>query len=255
MTDRVWDKFLTDRDKEVFGAAGYGQRAGFGERPIILVIDINYNFTGDKPEPILDSIKKWPNSCGEEAWESMTYTKRLLETARKKGLPVVYTTGDMREDGWDRGSWAWKNNRTGEWRSGQDLPQTNLDGNDINHEIAPAPQDIVIRKLKPSAFHGTPLSSFLTQFKADSILMVGTTTSGCVRASVLDAFSENYRVTLVEEGCFDRSQASHAINLCDMQAKYADVVGTDEVIEYIDGLPDDLFDLPRGTALSQQGAR
>ena len=76
--------------------------------------------------------------------------------------------------------------------------------------------------------------------------MVGTTTSGCVRASALDAFSENYHVTLAEEGCFDRSQASHAINLCDMNAKYADVISTDQVIEYIDSLEAGLFNLPSG---------
>ena len=244
MNEPVWNKFLTERDKQVFGDAGYGQRAGFGERPVILVIDVNYNFTGDKPEPILDSIKRWPNSCGEDAWESMTHIKRLIESGRAKGIPVIYTTGIMRPDGWDRASWSWKNKRTAEWRSNEH--GTNLDGNDINSEIAPEPQDIVVKKLKPSGFHGTPLNAFLNNFHADSILMVGTTTSGCVRASVLDAFSENYRVTLVEEGCFDRSEASHAINLCDMNAKYADVVGVDEVIGYIDGLEDGLFELPRG---------
>ena len=242
----MWTKFLTERDKEVFGAAGYGERAGFGERPVILVVDVNYNFTGDKPEPILDSIKRWPNSCGEDAWESMRHIRSLIEAGRAKGIPVIYTTGTMRSDGWDRGSWAWKNSRTGEWRSQHEGHKSNLDGNEINPEIAPAPQDIIIRKLKPSGFHGTPLSSFLTNLKADSIIMVGTTTSGCVRASVIDAFSENYHVALVEEGCFDRSEASHAINLCDMNAKYADVIGVDETIGYIESLPDDLFDLPRG---------
>ncbi len=251
MKEPIWNQFLTERDKQVFGAAGYGERAGFGERPAIVVIDVNYNFTGDRPEPILDSIKTWPNSCGEEAWESMRYIKRLIEAGRNKGIPVIYTTASMRTDGWDRGSWAWKNNRTGEWRAGDD-PRSNLDGNQINPEIAPAPQDIVIEKLKPSAFHGTPLSSFLTNLKADSILMVGTTTSGCVRASVLDAFSENFRTTLVEEGCFDRSEASHAINLCDMNAKYADLVSTDEAVAYIESLPDGLFDLPPGVPMSEQ---
>lgn len=244
MGERIWDAFLTERDKEVFGAAGYGESAGFGERPAIVVIDVNYNFTGDKCEPILDSIRRWPNSCGEDAWNALPHIRKLLDAAREKGLPVIYTTGDMREDGWDRAAWSWKNKRTGEWRSGG--ARTNLDGNEINREIAPAPRDIVIKKLKPSAFHGTPMSSFLTNLRADSVIMVGTTTSGCVRATVLDAFSENYRVALVEEGCFDRSQASHAINLCDMHAKYADVVGVDAVVEYIESLPDELFDLPPG---------
>jgi maleamate amidohydrolase len=162
MEERVWDAFLTARDKEVFAAAGYGQRAGFGQRPAILVIDVNYNFTGDHPEPILDSIKRWPNSCGEDAWEAMGYIKRLLDAARDQGLPVIYTTGDRRLDGWDRGSWAWKNNRTGQWKTPTEVEQREIDGNDITHVIAPMPQDIVIRKLKPSAFHGTPLLSFLT---------------------------------------------------------------------------------------------
>ena len=246
MAEYVWDKFLTERDKQVFEAAGYGQRAGFGKRPAILVIDVNYNFTGDRPEPILDSIKRWPNSCGEDAWEALGYIKRLLDAARAKGLPVIYTTGERRVDGWDRGSWAWKNNRTSQWKAPHELTQTQFDGNEITHEIAPMPQDIVIKKLKPSAFHGTPLNSFLTQLQADSLILVGTTTSGCVRASVLDAFSENYRLTLAEEGCFDRSQASHAINLCDMNAKYADVVSTEECITYIQSLPDGLFELPAG---------
>ena len=115
MAEPVWNKFLTERDKLVFDAAGYGQRAGFGERPAVVVIDVNYNFTGDKPEPILESIKRWPNSCGEDGWESMRHIKKLLDAANKKGLPVIYTTASMRADGWDRGSWAWKNNRTGEW--------------------------------------------------------------------------------------------------------------------------------------------
>ena len=246
MTERVWDKFLTERDKQVFSGAGYGQTAGLGDRPVVIVIDVNYHFTGDKDEPILDSIKKWPNSCGEDAWTALPHIKRLLDAARAKGVPVIYTTAAFRPDGWDRGSWDWKNNRVGDWKPDAEVRQSNLDGNTINHEVEPHPQDIVIEKLKPSAFHGTPLNSFLTNFKADSVILVGTTTSGCVRASVLDAFSENYRVALAEEGCFDRSQASHAINLCDMNAKYADVISTDDVIDYIDGLDDGLFDLPRG---------
>jgi len=76
--------------------------------------------------------------------------------------------------------------------------------------------------------------------------VTGTTTSGCVRATVLDAFSNNFRVTIAEEACFDRSEASHAINLCDMQAKYADVLPVDEVKRYLTSLPKGLFDLPRG---------
>ena len=84
----------------------------------------------------------------------------------------------------------------------------------------------MIYKQKPSGFFGTNMTSYLTLLGCDSVIVTGTTTSGCVRATVLDAFSLNYRIALAEEGCFDRSQASHAINLCDMNAKYADVVKT-----------------------------
>ncbi len=95
----------------------------------------------------------------------------------------------------------------------------------------------MIYKQKPSGFFGTNMASYLTLLGCDSVIVTGTTTSGCVRATVLDAFSLNYRIALAEEGCFDRSQASHAINLCDMNAKYADVVKTSEVLEFFDTLP------------------
>ena len=180
MDQPVWSKFLTARDTAVFHNAGYGSRQEFGNRPVLLVIDVNYAFYGDKREPILDSIKRWRNSWGED---------------------VVGTAA---------------------------IP--NVDGNDIIAEIAPGPHDIVIRRQKPSVFFGTNLTSYLTLPDCHSLIVTGTTTSGCVRASVVDASSLNYRVSLAEEGCFDRSQASHATNLCDMNAKYADVVKTSEVL-------------------------
>ena len=89
-------------------------------------------------------------------------------------------------------------------------------------------------KQKPSAFFATPLLSYLIERAIDTLLVTGVSTSGCVRATVIDAFSYNYRVAVVEEGCYDRSQASHAINLCDMNAKYADVVSLEKAIGYID---------------------
>jgi nicotinamidase-related amidase len=243
MSEPVWTKFLTERDKAVFAAAGYGERGGFGKRPALLVVDVNYAFCGDKSEPILESIKRWRNSCGEESWPAVAAIKSLIDKAHEKGLPVIYTTGVRREDNWDSGSWSWKNSRGGERPK---VAATNRDGNEIVDEIAPAPQDIVILKQKPSGFFGTNMSSYLTLLGCDSVIVTGTTTSGCVRATVLDAFSLNYRVALAEEGCFDRSQASHAINLCDMNAKYADVVKTSEVLTFFDSLPADMFDLPKG---------
>ncbi|HTV88366.1 MAG TPA: isochorismatase family protein [Stellaceae bacterium] len=245
MSGRVWDRFLTERDREVFAAGGFGARAGFGKRPVLVVIDVNWAFCGERPEPILQSIRKWRTSCGEEAWVALDHIKQLIDAAHAKGLPVIYTTGEGRADKWDRGSWSWKSSRGGEAGGG---PGSNLDPNEIVAPIAPAPQDIIVKKQKPSGFFGTSLAAYLTLFGADSLIVTGTTTSGCVRATVVDAFNLNYRVTLAEEGCFDRSEASHAVSLCDMHAKYADVIPAAEVLAHIAGLPQGLFELPSGQA-------
>ena len=246
MLEPIWSRFLTERDQAVFAASGYGARGGFGKRPALLIIDVNWAFCGDKPEPILESIKRWRNSCGEDAWVALPYIKSLIDKCRQKGVPVIYPTGARRADNWDGGSWLWKNARGGEDTSGR-LRGSNLDGNQIVTPIAPGPRDIVVYKQKPSGFFGSNLASYLTLLGCDSVIVTGTTTSGCVRATVLDAFSLNYRIALAEEGCFDRSQASHAINLCDMNAKYADVVKTSEVLAFLDQLPSNMFDLPKGT--------
>jgi nicotinamidase-related amidase len=252
MAEPIWNKFLTERDKAVFGNSGYGARQGFGKRPALIIIDVNWAFCGDKREPILESIKRWRNSCGEDAWDALPYIKKLIDKCHDKGVPVIYTTGVRREDNWDTGSWGWKNSRNSEDKS---VPVPNLDANEIAAPIAPGPKDIVVLKQKPSGFFGTNMASYLTLLGCDSVIVTGTTTSGCVRATVLDAFSLNYRITLAEEGCFDRSQASHAINLCDMNAKYADVVKTSEVLELINALPSGQYDLPAGNTVPETGRK
>src|SRR5438445_336369 len=92
MAEPSWNQFLTERDKQVFDAAGYGARAGFGHRPALLVIDVNYNFCGDRSEPILESIKRWRNSCGAEAWDGVARIRELIDVAHAQGVPVIYTT-------------------------------------------------------------------------------------------------------------------------------------------------------------------
>ena len=249
MSEPIWNQFLTERDRAVFSASGYGARGGFGKRPALLVIDVNWAFCGERKEPILDSIKKWRNSCGEDAWIALDYIKPLIDSAHGKGIPVIYTTGIRRNDNWDAGSWGWKNARNNEDVAAP--VATNLDGNEIVTPIAPGAQDIVVYKQKPSGFFGTNLASYLTLLGCDSVIVTGTTTSGCIRATVLDAFSLNYRVAIAEEGCFDRAQASHAINLCDMNAKYADVVKTAEVLAFFETLPEGQYDLPKGTGAAR----
>lgn len=247
-TERIWDAYLTERDKAVFAASGFGATAEWGKRPALLIIDVNYAFCDEGPRPILESIRKWRTSCGEDAWEAMPVLQRLIETCRGKGIPVIYTTGTRRADNWDSGSWSWKNSRRVE-EARPILTSDGRDGNEIVDAIAPGPRDIVVLKQKPSGFAGTPLQSYLQLLGCDSVIVTGTTTSGCVRATVLDAFSLNYRVTVVEDGCFDRSQASHAINLCDMHAKYANVYPSQVVIDHLNTLSQGLFDLPSGAGM------
>ena len=105
MSEPIWNKFLTERDKAVFKTSGYGARGGFGKRPALLIIDVNYAFCDERPMPILESIKRWRNSCGEDAWPGVAVIKRLVLAARERGVPVIYTTGNPRPDQWNRGSW------------------------------------------------------------------------------------------------------------------------------------------------------
>jgi len=248
----VWDAYLSERDRHIFGGAGYGQRAGFGERPVVLVIDVNYNFVGDRREPIEDSIKRWRNSCGAEGWTGVEHIATLLEAARARGLPIIYSTGNPpRADGFDSGRWSDKNSRRSEDLSASSAAER-VKGNTIAAPIAPHPEDIVIEKNKPSVFFGTLLAAYLTDLQADSIIACGTTTSGCVRATVVDGFSFNYRMSVVEECTFDRGQASHAISLFDLHQKYADVVSLAETITFLAGLPEGLFDA-RMPALRARG--
>ena len=114
MSEPIWNQYLTQRDQAVFAASGYGARGGFGKRPALLIIDVNWAFCGDKREPILESIKRWRNSCGEDAWDALPYIKKLIDKCHDKGVPVIYTTGVRREDNWDNGSWSWKNGRSDE---------------------------------------------------------------------------------------------------------------------------------------------
>lgn len=233
-----WDDVLDDTDRAVFQAAGWGRRAGFGKRPAIIVIDVNYNFAGDNDDPVLDSIKRWRYACGPEAWtRSIPAIQRILEVSRRKRLPIIYTTNPRRPDGFDLGVWNDKS-----YRSTDVVDVMGHKGNDIVDEVAPVDGDIFIEKRKPSAFFGTPLMSHLSMLRADSIILFGSTTSGCVRATAVDAISYDLKVTIPHEAAFDRSQLSHKVALMDVHMKYADVTDTDDVVQYLESLESGLFD-------------
>lgn len=228
MKQRIWDRYLEKESSSLFMKAGFGQLTGMGERPAFLIIDVTYGFTGDAPEPVHESIKKYPFSCGEVSWKAIGHIRKLLDTARKRQIPVLYTVIEG-EKGISNQNVAVK---------GTLFDHPNLKkgekGTQIVNEIAPIQGERVISKKKPSAFFGTPLVTYLTEHQVDTLIVTGCTTSGCVRATVVDAFSYNYQVIVPEEAVFDRVEVSHAISLFDMQQKYADVVSVKTCIEYLE---------------------
>ncbi|CAH1665725.1 Nicotinamidase-related amidase [Hyphomicrobiales bacterium] len=231
MTKRIWDDFLTERDKQVYAQAGYGKRGGFGKRPALFIIDVQYNFCGDKPEDILEGLKQYRTHCGPEAWAAVEHIVPLLELAHEKNIPVFYTESARRPDMIDSGVQVGKNHRGAE--------KTSTEGTHATQTVAPlAPrtQDIRIGKRKPSCFFGTIFMSHLNFFDVDTLILTGCTTSGCLRATAVDAYSYNFKVVIPEETAFDRFQASHAINLFDLNCKYADVIPSTEVKDYLGGL-------------------
>jgi maleamate amidohydrolase len=153
----------------------------------------------------------------------------LLAAARPAGVPVFYTTQQADARSTLVGGWGRKNSRVADDHD----QERSAFGVQIVNEIAPLTEDIVIVKDKPSAFFGTPLVSYLNELRVDTVVVAGGTTSGCVRASVIDAFSFNYTVVVVEEACFDRAPVSHAVNLFEIQAKYADVVPAADAANYL----------------------
>lgn len=225
-------KVFPPEDLAVMAAAGYGQSMGYGQRPALMVIDATWAFCGDRPQPVLQAIERWPNACGHASWDAIAQIAPLLKAFRRMRWPVIYTVGQWRADRWDMGSWLWKHGGSQQEASG--LRTYDRDPNEVVTPLRPEPDDLIIAKQKPSAFFGTPLQSHLTLLGCDSLIVTGGATSGCVRATVVDAFSANYKVALVADGCFDRSGTSHAVSLVDMSAKYADIVNTAEVLQWVD---------------------
>lgn len=231
-----WDKFIPERDFIIHEKSGHGKQQGFGKRPVVLVIDVTYDFIGPKPQSILESIERFPNSCGEAGWKAVGEIEKLIAAARSRKIPVMYSKGEARQDGFDLGGWRNKLNRAREATSVEGAI-----GTQIAEPIRPLENDLVLSKKKPSAFFGTPLTSYLIDLKVDTVIVVGCTTSGCVRATVIDGFSYGFRMVVPEEGVFDRFEISHAVNLFDMNAKYADVIPMDNAVKYLNSCPDDLY--------------
>ena len=228
--ERVWDRYLSEQDKVAIGRAEPRAR-GYGERPALLLIDLYRWVYGDEPEPLLESMAKWPGTCGLAAWEAVPHLQALLASARAAGIPIIHTTGvtDDAVRPWAKGSRAMRDVALDEAAAERSRRRY-----EIIDEVAPAEGELVIKKSSPSAFWGTPLIGHLIDRGIDTVLVGGESTSGCVRASVVDGCTNRLKMVVVEECCFDRHEAPHAIDLFTMSQKYADVVPLQSALEYLD---------------------
>lgn len=231
MAERVWDKFLTERDRAHLAGRPH-QPVGFGERPALLLIDLYRWVFGDERQEITEAIKTWPGSCGPDAWDAVPHIQALLAAAREARIPIVHVTGldNCGVPGWsERRSGIVPVDATPE---AKDRRRRQFD---IIDEVAPQPGEAFLRKSSPSAFFGTPLVPHLNKLGIDTIIACGESTSGCVRASVVDGCMYSYKMVVVEECVFDRHQFTHAANLFDMNQKYADVLPLNEVVTWLRG--------------------
>ncbi len=225
-TVRSWEHVIPQADLAVHDAAGYGRPLGLGVRPAALVVDLNYRFLGRRPEPILRAVALWPKSSGDRGWQTLPSVRHFLALCRQARVPIIYTTGQADAP---RSLQAEKSRQRG-----PDADQGELA---IVEEVRPAPGEPVIPKPRASAFFGTALLSHLIRQGIDTLLLSGCTTSGCVRATAVDASSYGFRVAVVEECVFDRFEISHHVALFDLNAKYADVISLADLETYLTRLP------------------
>jgi maleamate amidohydrolase len=191
---------------------GFHGRAGFGRRPALLVIDVNLGFT-DPSSPLVCDLE-----------DVVAAIRRLLDETRRAGLPVVYTTVSYDEgDKVAAAAFIDKIPALLTLRAGSRWVE-------IDPRITPRPGEPVLNKLFASAFFGTPLSSLLAASGCDSVIVTGASTSGCVRATAVDALQHGYRPIVPREAVGDRNAAAHEANLYDIDTKYGDVVSLDETL-------------------------
>jgi maleamate amidohydrolase len=204
-------------ERERYAKGNMGKRVGFGACPAVLVVDMTRAFTEDR----------FPLGCAAAGTPCAAAIRRLLDTVRPLGVPVLYTRYDAfaADAQWGR----WLDKGTG---AEPDSLMRGPEAHEIADAVKPAAGEVALTKTKPSAFFGTPLASLLTYLGVDTVVVTGMVTSGCVRATVVDAFSHNYRVIVPLECVADRSDTSHQVNLFDIDMKYGDVVPLADVLAH-----------------------
>lgn len=217
-TGHCWDDVIPADEREIYDTFFPRQVKGVGRKPALIAIDLYNKVYAGGPGPVVEINRQHRGACGDYAWDAIAPTVRLFAAARAAGCPVIYTTSNS-------------NNRVSATnRQHRDRDGDPADSFAIKEEFAPEPGDLVIKKERASGFFGTPLIAHLNKLGAESIILCGESTSGCLRASTVDAFSYGYPVVVAEECCFDRSLLSHKISLFDLHHKYADVMHVDEIV-------------------------
>ncbi len=216
--NHCWADLVPDEILKVYEP--YHREVYVGERAALLAIDLyNLVYRGGAKAPH-ELVEEYPSTCGQYAWDAIEPTKQLFAMARSVGIPVLYTTAPTTSD-------VVATNR-----------QEGLGDTDDDYEIfeafAPQEGDVMIVKERASAFYGTPILAELNRMGIGSLIICGESTSGCVRASAVDAYSAGYHVSIAEECVFDRSILSHKINLFDLHHKYADVMPLSDIVSHLE---------------------
>jgi len=207
-----------DRERYLKGGFGGAGKRWTGTRPALLVIDVTRSFVGDASLSDEENLERYRTYCGPTGPEAVPVIAEVLQRFREAELPVFFTAGAIDLTADQLGGWNLVNSRAA------DDAGTLAERHAVVDELTPIPGEMLIRKEKPSAFHGTTLLGHLLRTGVDSVVVVGCSTSGCVRATVVDGFSHNLPVLVVADATFDRSRISHDVALFDMGGKYASVV-------------------------------
>lgn len=213
-----WDD-VVGADERLIVASYPGTRELSG-RPALLMIDVYRKAYGDRPQPLAESTRRFPSSCGLAGWNALPATIDLLASARGAGVPIVYTSIEP-----VRGQPGAPTQRTDD--------AGDPDGLRIIEQLAPRSGEPILVKPRASAFFGTPLDGWLRRFDVNTLILAGESTSGCVRATAVDAYSLGFTVIVAEDSVFDRSALSHKVSLFDINLKYGSVVHNDVLVDFL----------------------
>jgi maleamate amidohydrolase len=220
---KEWLKAIPAEELKTYRSAGFVSDTNIGQKPCLIVVDMTYGFTGSEGLTLEEAVKEFHTACGPASWEAMQRIVRLIELFRGLRRPIVFTRSDLTAT-------AFAGKATTSKRTGRPAPRFN----EFPPAIAPRDGEWVLEKTKASAFFQTPLSAYLIKQGVDTAVVCGVSTSGCVRASAVDAFSHGFRTIVVDDCCFDRSYFAHCANLFDLQAKYAAVLSLHELQQVLD---------------------